>query len=176
MSIEQDKTTGALQTAIQMEIDGKEFYLKASQASRNELGKNLLQSLAAEEDQHRQKFEEIYDTIRRQKAWPRTDFQPDGGRGLRNIFARALETMDSDIDTVPTELDAIQTAMAMENKTRDFYTSQSKTAVYDAERDFYEALAIQEGEHHRVLLDYYEFLRDPAAWFVQKEHPSLDGG
>jgi hypothetical protein len=37
-------------------------------------------------------------------------------------------------------------------------------------------LAAQEGEHHLILLDYYEFLKDPAAWFVQKEHPSLDGG
>ena len=54
MAKEQDKTLGALQTAIQMEIDGKEFYLKASRASNNELGKKLLRSLASEEDIHRQ--------------------------------------------------------------------------------------------------------------------------
>jgi rubrerythrin len=176
MSTEHDKTLGALQTAIQMEIDGKEFYLKASQTSRNELGKKLLKTLAAEEDQHRQTFEKIYKNIGAQKAWPNTGFQPDGGRGLRTIFARALEKMDADIKTMPDELDAVQTAMAMENKTYDFYKSQSEMAAYDAERDFYEALAMQESEHHRVLLDYYEFLKDPAAWFVQKEHPSLDGG
>ncbi|GAH21770.1 unnamed protein product, partial [marine sediment metagenome] len=29
---------------------------------------------------------------------------------------------------------------------------------------------------HLVLLDYYEYLKDPAGWFVRKEHPSLDGG
>jgi rubrerythrin len=176
MATEQDKTLGALQTAIQMEIDGQEFYLKASQASNNELGKKLLKSLAAEEDLHRQTFEEIYDTIRSQKAWPRTAFQPDHGRGLRTIFARALEEEESSIKAMPTELDAVQTAMAMENKTYDFYKSQSQMATYDGERDFYEALAAQEGEHHRILLDYYEFLKNPAAWFVQKEHPSLDGG
>ena len=176
MATEQDKTLGALKTAIQMEIDGKEFYLKASQTSNNELGRKLLKSLASEEDLHRQTFEEIYNTIRSQKDWPRTDFQPDGGRGLRTIFARALEEADSNINTMPTELDAIQTAMAMENRTYDFYKSQSKMAVYDAERDFYEALAAQESEHHLILLDYFEFLKDPAAWFVQKEHPSLDGG
>ena len=82
MATEQDKTLVALQTAIQMEIDGKEFYLKASQESNNQLGKKLLQSLAMEEDQHRQTFEKIYDNIRNKKDWPRTDFQPDGGRGL----------------------------------------------------------------------------------------------
>ena len=176
MPTEQDKTLGALKTAIQMEIDGKEFYLKASQASNNELGKKLLKSLAIEEDQHRQTFEGIYDTISSQKAWPRTDFQPDGGQRLRTIFARATESMDADINTMPTELDAIQTAMDMENKTYDFYKKQSQIATHDAERDFYEAVASQEGEHHRILLDYYEFLKNPAAWFVQKERPSLDGG
>ncbi|MFC1970680.1 ferritin family protein [Chloroflexota bacterium] len=175
MPTEMDKTTGAVQMAIQMEIDGKEFYLKASQASNNKLGKDLLQSLAAEEDIHRQKFEEIYDTISRKKAWPDIDFQHDGGRKLRTIFARAIENNESGITTIPTELDALQTAMAMENKTLDYYQSRSKLANYDAERNFYEALSIQEGEHHRILLDYYEFLKDPASWFVQKEHPSLDG-
>ncbi len=176
MPTEQDKTLGALKQAIQMEIDGKEFYLKASQASNNELGRKLLQSLAIEEDQHRQAFEEIYNTISDQKDWPRTDFQPDGGRGLRTIFARAIEEKESGIKAMPTELDAVETAMAMENKTYDFYKSQSQTATHDAEKNFYEALASQESEHHRILLDYFEFLKNPAAWFVQKEHPSLDGG
>jgi rubrerythrin len=176
MTTEQDKTIAGLQTSIQMEIDGKEFYLKTSQSSRNQLGKKLLKQLAAEEDVHRQVFEKIYDAIRRQKDWPRTDYHPDGGRGLRTIFAKALEAKPSDTNAVPTELEAVQTAMAMENKTYDFYKSRSQTATYDTEKAFYEAVASQEQEHHRILLDYYEFLKNPAAWFVQKEHPSLDGG
>lgn len=176
MTEEQDKTIGALQTAIQMEIDGKEFYLKASQSSGNPLGKKLLQTLAAEEDSHRQKFEGIFDSLRKKKAWPKIDYQPDGGRGLRTVFARALETMDNTVKSIPTELKAIQTAMDMENKTYDFYKNRSKSAAFAAEKAFYEAVAAQESEHHRVLLDYYEFLKDPAAWYVQKEHPSLDGG
>ena len=175
MVAEQDKTLAALQTAIQMEIDGKKFYLKASQESSNEMGKELLKSLADEEDIHRQKFEEIYEAIRSKKAWPKTDFQPDGGIKLRTILARATEEIGTDVKTSATELEAVKTAMDMENKTYDFYKSQSRNSVYDVERDFYEALATQEKEHHLVLLDYYEYLKDPAAWFVTKEHPSLDG-
>ena len=176
MATEQDKTLDALRIAIQMEIDGKEYYLKASQESSNELGKKLLESLATEEDTHRQKFEEIYSAIRNKRAWPTTDFQPDGGKRLRTIFARATEGMNSNIKSLTTELDAIQTAMDLENKTYDFYKSQGGNATYDAERDFYETLAAEEREHHLILLDYYEYLKDPAGWFVKKEHPSLDGG
>jgi rubrerythrin len=176
MTGEQDTTRGALQTSIKMEIDGKEFYLKASQASQNELGKKLLEKLAAEEDGHRQVFEEIYKNISARKSWPEKAFRGDGGRGLRTVFARALEAMDKDVKAIATELEAIQTAMAMENKTYDFYKSRSGRARYGAEKQFYEEVAMQEEEHHRVLLDYYEFLKSPAAWFVQKEHHSFDGG
>jgi len=175
MITEQDKTLEALQIAIRMEIDGKEYYLKASQESSNELGKKLLESLATEEDSHRQKFEWIYDAIRNTRKWPATDFQPDGGKGLRTIFARTTEEMSSNIKAPTTELDAIQTAVDMESKTFDFYKSQGRNATHAAERDFYETLAVEEREHHLILLDYYEYLKDPAGWFVQKEHPSLNG-
>ncbi len=176
MVTEQDKTLEALQIAVQMEIDGKEYYLKASRESSNELGKKLMQSLAVEEEIHLQKFDEIYNAIRNKKAWPVTDFQPDGGKRLRTIFARVTEEIGSNIEVLTTELDAVQTATEMENKTYDFYNNQSKAATYDVEREFYETLAAEEREHHLVLLDYYEYLKDPAGWYVTKEHPSLDGG
>jgi len=175
MTTEQNKIVKALQMAIQMEIDGKEYYLKASQKSRNELGKKLLQSLADEEDTHQEKFTKIYNAIRGKKAWPMIDFQPDRGKRLRTVFDQALEMAGSNAQALATELDAVQTAMSMENKTFDFYNGRSKEASCDAEREFYHALAAQERTHHEVLLDYYEYLKDPAGWFVKKEHPSLEG-
>ncbi len=68
MEDERIKTLEALQIAVQMEIDGKEYYQKASQTSGNQLGRELFQSLAAEEDIHRQEFEAIYNAIRNKKA------------------------------------------------------------------------------------------------------------
>jgi rubrerythrin len=176
MTSEQDKTLKGLQGAIQMEIDGKEFYLKASRKSANELGKKLLAKLASEEDLHRQKFEQIYNTIKDKRGWPTTDFQPDGGKSLRTIFARATEELGTRLKAPATELGAIETAMGLENKTFDYYTRQGTDASHDAEREFYFTVAGEEREHYLILLDYYEYLKDPAAWFVQKEHPSLDGG
>jgi len=176
MTTEQDKTLAGLKTAIQMEIDGREYYLKASRESSNETGKKLLQSLADEEDSHRQRFAEIYESVRTRNAWSKTAFQPDGGKGLRTILAKGLEEMERGEKTATTELDAVKTAMDMENKTYDFYKEQGKNAAYDIEGAFYQALATQEREHYLVLLDYYEYLKDPAAWFVKTEHPTLDGG
>lgn len=175
MKTEQDKTIEALQIAIQMEINGREYYLKASQESSNKLGKELLQSLAAEEEIHRQKFNEMYYAIQHKKAWPTTDFQPGRGKRLRTAFAQAIEEMGPNVKTLASELDAVQIAMHMENKTYDFYKNRTESATYDAEKEFYQALAAEEKAHHHVLLDYYEYLKDPAGWFVKKEHPSLEG-
>ena len=176
MPNEQESTLKALETALQMEIDGKEFYLKAGKASTNKLGKDLLKKLAAEEDIHRSVFKKIYDTIKSKKGWPDVKYQGDGGRGLKTLFAEAIANMDKNTKSIKAELDAIKTAMDMENKTLDFYKARSKKTAIDAERQLYNALAMQESEHHRVLLDYYEFLKDPAAWYVQKEHTAVDGG
>jgi rubrerythrin len=175
MVSEQDNTIKALQISLQMEIDGKEFYLKASQQSRNRLGQKLLRALAAEEDIHQKKFEEIYDAIRSKKDWPVVDFRPDGGKGLRTVFAQASEEIGSGVKVLASELEAVKMAQDMEGRTRDFYRSQSKEATHATQRDFYEALSGEEQEHLLVLLDYYEYLKDPSGWFVNKEHPTLDG-
>jgi len=176
MATEQDKIREGLRTAIQMESDGKQFYLKASQQSRNEAGKKLLASLAAEEDVHRQTFQDIFRSIQDNNAWPEVDFRPDGGSSLRTLFARATEQIKKSVKVTRSELDAVQTAVGMEGKTYDFYISQGRAALSPAARAFYEALASQEREHQLILLDYQEYLKDPAGWFVSKEHPTLDGG
>ena len=89
MTTGQEKTTQALKYCIQMEIDGKEFYLKACKDSTSELGKKLLASLAQQEDFHRQKFEEIFAKIGKSNKWPAVIFQPDAGKVLKTIFAEA---------------------------------------------------------------------------------------
>ncbi|MFC1962141.1 ferritin family protein [Chloroflexota bacterium] len=176
MTVEQEKTIIGLKYAIQMEIDGKEYYLKASEKSSQQMGKKLLQSLAAEEDIHRRKFEQIYNAIQNKQDWPGRYYQPDGGKALRTIFARATEKLATTARASATELESVQGAIDMEVKSYDYYKERSSDASYAAEKDFYEAVATQERQHQLVLLDYYEYLRDPAAWFVKTEHPSLDGG
>ena len=89
MATEQDKTLEVVQTAIQMEIDGKEFYMKASRESGNELGEKLFLSLADEEDIHRQRFVEIYDALRNKKGWPVIVLQPDTGKSPKTAAGKA---------------------------------------------------------------------------------------
>jgi len=173
---EREKTLAVIKTAIQMEIDGKAFYLKAGNLSGNELGKKLFENLAAEEDIHRQVFEDIYHAISTRQNWPETSFHAESSQDLKTLFAQAIEKMGTEVKADQTELEAVQTAMSMEDKSQDYYKTHGEAATYPAEKELYQKLTAQEAEHKLILSDYYEYLVDPAAYFVQKEHTSLDGG
>ena len=132
--------------------------------------------LSKEEDIHRKTFESIYKKISSHKDWPVIKIGGDRVQGLKTLFSKAIEAMGKDTKTITTELTAIETAMDIENRTYDFYKMRSSLAAYSGEKELYEEIAAQEKEHHRVLLDYFEFLKNPASWFVEKEHSSVDGG
>ncbi len=133
MEGERNKTLEAVQFAMQMEIDGKEYYQKASRESGNKVGKELFEWLAAEEDKHRQRFEDIYNAIKKQKAWPEVSIQPRKGEILNTLFFEAMRVAGTQVKAASAELDAIAKAMDMETKTENFYKSQGGEAVYDAD-------------------------------------------
>jgi rubrerythrin len=176
MKEEQSKTLEAIKFAIQMEIDGKEFYQKASRQSDNKVGRELFEWLAAQEDKHRQIFGGIYNAIRKQKAWPEVSIQHPKSAILDTIFSKEMKIAAPSVKSTSTELDGIAKAMEMENKTREFYNNQAQKAAYDAEKKLYSTLAAEEEGHYLTLVDYREYLIDPAGYFRKAEHHSLDGG
>jgi rubrerythrin len=175
MRNEQARTMEVLKLAVQMEVDGKEFYQKASRRSSNKLAKELFKQLAKEEDIHRKKFEEIYKVFKRGQNWP--DVEPPGEKGkkIKSLFAEATRALGSRFTIAESELEAIKVAMDMEVKSYNLYHSRSRESALPVEKRFYEALAGEERGHHLALLDSYEYLSDPAGWFTTTEHWSLDG-
>ena len=175
MENEQARTMEVLHTAIQMEVEGKEFYQKASQKSSNKLAEELFQHLADEEDVHRKKFEEIYEALKRGQNWP--DIEPpfEKGKRLKSLFTEATKALGSKLKVAESELEAIKIAIDMEIKSYNLYHSRSEESTLPVEKRFYDTLAGEERGHHLALLDSYEYLSDPAGWFTKREHWSLDG-
>jgi len=173
---EAKKMMGILQDAIRMEVEGKEFYQEASQKSVNKLAKELFRRLATEEDEHREKFAEIFQALQKGQDWPDVEPPSWGGKQLKSIFVEATKELGSEIKVAQSELEAIKTAMDMENKTYDLYNSRSERSTLPQEKRFYQALAGEERGHYLALVDSREYLTDPAGWFTRKEHWAMDGG
>lgn len=172
MSTEQNNTIKALELAIRTEINGRAFYQRASAQSIYQLGQQLFLTLAAEEDMHRQKFEEIYEAIRKKKSWPVVELQPNKSNTIKTIFEQAGR---GNIRSNTSEMEAIKIAIDIEDRSIDLYTDFASATEFPAEKNFYNALIGEEKGHRLALLDYQEYLEDPGSWFVEKEHPSLDG-
>lgn len=175
MQDEQARTIKVLELAVQMEVDGKEFYQKASRKSSNRLAKELFHQLAHEEDLHRRRFEEVYKAIKKGKNWPDVVPVSEKGKKLKSLFSEATKALGSKFKVAESELEAIKTAMDMEIRSYNLYHTRSKEAALPVEKRFYETLAGEERGHHLALVGSYEYLSDPAGWFTQKEHWSLDG-
>ena len=173
MGNEQSQILEVLQMAIQMEIDGKAFYQKVSRESQHEMGKRLYATLAEEEDLHRMKFQEIYENMRKQEAWPSVEFHPNKGKNIQTVFSQAIK---EGLKPTTSELEAVQKAIEMEAKTYDLYKRQVNTGSSKPQKEFFEALAGEERGHQLALVDYQEYLNNPAGYFVMKERHSLDGG
>jgi rubrerythrin len=171
----QARTMKVLELAVQMEVDGKEFYQKASRKSSNKLAKELFRHLADQEDVHRKKFEEIYKALKRGQNWPDLEPPSEKGKKIKSLFAEATKALGSKFKVAESELQAIKTAIDMEIRSYNLYHTRSAESTLPVEKQFYKTLAGEERGHHLALLDSYEYLSDPAGWFTKKEHWSLDG-
>lgn len=170
MPEERDRLKKVLQMALQMELDGKEFYIRMSHESANIRGCELFLRLAAEEDIHRQDFTAIYESISEDKSWPDVTIKNDSEE-LQTIFSQTLDEVDKEIAAPQTEFEAINIAIEMETKSIKFYEEQSREAKFGKEREFYQALVGEEKKHRQALLDYKLYISDPAGWLVSKTTP-----
>ncbi|MEN8614579.1 ferritin family protein [Dehalogenimonas sp. THU2] len=173
---EQEKLLEAINLAMEMESEAKECYLVASEGSNNEAGRKLLLSLAEEEDGHRRRFEEFYESITKGHGWPSSGPEKRGVHDIRNNLIETCRELGVTVNGSSSEVEALQLAIDKERKSYEFYKDHSDKAAYTTEKELFGSIANEEWEHELALLDYKEYLSDPAGWFVEKEHPSLDGG
>ncbi len=168
------KALEILQSAINMEKDGREFYLKAAQDSKSSLAKNLFEVLAKEEIIHQEVISEIYEALKSGNQWPDARITPVHSENAENIFSAAIKDPQQQ-KAASDDLEAVGIALKMEEKAFKLYSGRAKESTYPAETEFYQALAHEEQKHITSLRDTEEYLIDPEGWFMAKQHITLDG-
>lgn len=176
MTHHMEESTKALETALQLEAEGKKFYLDAAARGGTPVLTQFFKRLAADEDQHAQKAREIYDAIRANKGWPAQETVFKHATTLKSVLDKAFEDLDAaPVKPEDAELEAFKTAMAMEDKSYSFYKSRLEEAESPHEKSFYKALTGEERMHYLALLDSCEYLTNPQGWFTRTERWGLDG-
>ncbi len=170
MDIKKEET---LKRAIEMEEEGKQFYLQAAGKAQSHLARRVFEELACEEDLHIRKIHEIFDRLKEEKPfgeWITSVVDPSQ---LEKVFQESLvEKAKASSD----DLDALRFALEMEEKSTKYYEDLAGETSDTQERRFYLTLSHEEMGHYLQIMDSIEYLTDPVGWLRVKERGGLDGG
>jgi len=164
----------ALKDAIQMEVDGRQFYLEAAKQVKNEGVRQILEYLAESEVYHIKKFNEIYHSLQKDPNWTETlaAFKPPKSEPYACVMAM---TQTDQAAGGKDDLEALKTGLKMEQCAIDYYTKLAKGTDIPLARRFFMSLAHEERGHYLMLLDMHNYLTDPADWFYVTEMSMVDG-
>jgi rubrerythrin len=165
----------ALKDAVQMELDGREFYLQAAKKVESEGVREILDYLAESEKYHIQKFNEIYQSLQKDPAWTESmaAFTPPKHEPYVCVMAMSKEKNQG--AGGKDDLQALRTGIKMEECSIDYYTKLAKEIVNPLARRFFMSVAHEERAHYLALLDMHNYLSDPADWFYVKQMGHVDG-
>jgi len=72
MSSQTEERIEALEIALNNESNARDFYLQHSQRTQNSFGKMMFASIAADEDEHYNRIQDLHKKLISDKKWPET--------------------------------------------------------------------------------------------------------
>jgi rubrerythrin len=164
----------ALKLALTNEEKERDFYLAHANSTRDALGKQMFESIAADENEHYKRLVELHKKLSERNKWPdgfSIEIPTSVTEALGRLVKEATDSPASDDDDVT----AVKTAIEFERKGEDFYERLSSQARDKSEKRFFTLLASMEREHRLSLEDTLEYFTDPEEWLERKGGRHLDG-
>ena len=164
----------ALKDAVQMELEGRQFYLEAAQKVESAGVREILEYLAESEKYHIQKFNEIYLSLQQDPDWTETmaAFKPPRHEPYVCVLAMAKEDQGAGGKD---DLQALKTGIKMEECSITYYTKLARETNNPLARRFFMSIAHEERGHFLTLMDMHNYLSDPADWFYVTQMGHVDG-
>jgi len=169
-------STEMLQAALELEERGRAFYDRARQSCRNPECREIFTALMKEEILHQSRIRKIYDDLTRDRCWSRDREEPGEVRErLETLFRLWRPQGKKDINPEATDLEAVDTGLALEEASISFYEASRQRAEDPLEAAFLDRMIQEERGHLKALKDIRYYLTDPQGWFMEKEKAGLDG-
>ncbi len=156
------KAVGALRMAIRVEQNGYRFYRRAAQETDDPDGKELFNSLAADEEEHERILKTRLKALEQDGEWKPVAAAEWPGEGPFEaegpIFSR--ERIEEGVRDYTSELSALRMAYLIEKNAVEFYTKAARETDDPVGKAMYQDLADWEKAHQRVLEEEYKFLAE----------------
>jgi rubrerythrin len=153
--------------AMQMEVDGRNFYLDMMKKTNNKGLKNILTMMADSEAKH---YNVILDMQRNDK----TEFSPDTEvlTNVKNVFMKMKEEKELDVDTSQAEF--YKKALEIETDAQKFYLERADEEKDPHRKEIFLKLAEEEKNHCVLLENIIGFVSQPDEWLENPEWYHLD--
>ena len=152
----------AIEIAMEAEKKANEFYLDAYEKVTNEKGKDLLKQLAAFEQNHYNKLNELKSSLKENGEfieYEGTEFKPFQRKGDAEISAK-IEPDKEDV------LNILSLAIDAETKAYEHYMKMAEHTTDTRGKDMFKKLADEETLHRRILSDEFYMLSNKGGiWF-----------
>ena len=163
-------------TALEMEMKGRDFYGKASGTCASELGRDMFRMLMEEEIKHVTRIREIQKSLSAGQEWPEQwEAVKVADQDLGRLFKEMAKKHGKKAKADAGDVEALEVGIDLETRAVDFYKEQQGKASHPLEKEFIEAMLVEERIHYRMLTDMKFYLTDPDGWFLEQERGGLDG-
>ena len=153
--------------AMQMEMDGRHFYLDLAKKTNNKGLKNILTMMADSEAKH-------YNVILSMQRNDKTEFSADTEvlTKVKNIFMRMKEEKEVDVDA--SQVEFYKKALKVETDSEKFYLERADEEKDSHRKEIFLKLAEEERNHCVLLENLVGFVSQPADWLENPEWYHLD--
>lgn len=140
-----------LQTAMEMERQGRAYYLQAARRVSDPVIRATLEALAHDEEIHEHVIRRYYEAVRNQAGWPEVSNDLPAPQPARQRVQQIMESTAGQIGKDATYADVYEKARELELKSRDYYREQADAAEDRELVKFFRFLAGMEQTHLEVL-------------------------
>ena len=168
-----DAAVMALNQAIELEIKGQRFYLKAAECTTNPKGAEMFRSLADDEVIHERILRRQLDALTQGEGWvpvlSTVEGLPEGIAEVTAdlaalIFPESEKVCEETLRPDESDLDALLFALQIENESFNLYRELAQTTDDPNGKRMYEYLANAERGHFEQLMLNYEHLSTVGSW------------
>ena len=154
-----------LKKAMEIEWEGREFYLKAAENTEDAKGKQIFRELADDEESHYSVLERQYKALNELNKWIDIPEIKETQIDLAEpLFPAGKEAMQRSIAKKSDDLDAIIFGLDIESKSFDMYRQAALDTNDNSGKALFQFLTDEERRHFEILMMRYEALAGPMGW------------
>ena len=140
-----------LQAALEMERQGRAYYLQAARRVKDPVIRATLEALAHDEEIHEHVIRRYYEAVRKQAGWPDISADVTAPQPAKQRIQEIMDQTAGQIGEDDAYADVYEKARELELKSRDYYREQADQAEDRELVKFFRFLAGMEQTHLEVL-------------------------